>query len=343
MKPSCLLLKRLASPWHVLAAALLALAGLIGFELQLSHASVMAQEQQRLLQMTAMVEANLSSRLQSTNNALDSIRQELPAQLLPGKELGTLNRQLQSMVAAMTGVRSLSVVSTGGDVIASNRPELLGLNAHAAERYQTMRRSLDPQLLYISVPFRSTSGDYHMAAGKVVLDDSGALKAYVSAVLDPDYFSLLLESVLYAPDMRAALIHGDGQGVYRVPDHEGVAGLDFIRTPNTLFRLHMQGGQKTSVQAGITASTGQHRLAVLSSIQPTHVASNKSLVVSLSREVPAIYRDWQRELWIKLALFLTLAGVASLALLAIQWRQRAYAQLRRRHEAATRQAEWRLR
>lgn len=85
MKPSSTLFKRLASPWHVLAAALLALAGLIGFELQLSHASVMAQEQQRLLQMTAMVEANLSSRLQSTSQALDSIRQDLPAQLPPGK------------------------------------------------------------------------------------------------------------------------------------------------------------------------------------------------------------------------------------------------------------------
>ncbi len=247
------------------------------------------------------------------------------------------------MVAAMTGVRSLSVVTASGELIASNRPELLGLNAHAAERYQTMRRSLDPRLLYISIPFRSASGNYHMAAGKVVLDDSGALKAYVSAVLDPDYFSLLLDSVLYAPDMRAALIHGDGQGVYQVPDSEGVAGLDFVKMPNSLFNLHLQSGQKTSVQQGITAATGQHRLIVLSSVQPTAVASSKALVVALSRQVPAIYAGWKRELWVKLALFLTLAGVTSLALLAIQWRQRAFAQLRRSHEAATRQAEWRLR
>ena len=206
-----------------------------------------------------------------------------------------------------------------------------------------MRRSLDPRLLYISIPFRSASGNYHMAAGKVVLDDSGALKAYVSAVLDPDYFSLLLDSVLYAPDMRAALIHGDGQGVYQVPDSEGVAGLDFVKMPNSLFNLHLQSGQKTSVQQGITAATGQHRLIVLSSVQPTAVASSKALVVALSRQVPAIYAGWKRELWVKLALFLTLAGVTSLALLAIQWRQRAFAQLRRSHEAATRQAEWRLR
>ena len=247
------------------------------------------------------------------------------------------------MVAAMTGVRSLSVVTASGELIASNRPELLGLNAHAAERYQTMRRSLDPRLLYISIPFRSASGNYHMAAGKVVLDDSGALKAYVSAVLDPDYFSLLLDSVLYAPDMRAALIHGDGQGVYQVPDSEGIAGLDFVKMPNSLFNLHLQSGQKTSVQQGITAATGQHRLIVLSSVQPTAVASSKALVVALSRQVPAIYAGWKRELWVKLALFLTLAGVTSLALLAIQWRQRAFAQLRRSHEAATRQAEWRLR
>ena len=343
MKPPSTLLRRLASPWNMLAAALLVLAGLIGFDLQLSHASVMQQEQQRLLQMTAIVEANLSSRLQSTSQALDSIRQDLPARLQPGNDPGAMNRRLQSMVAAMTGVRSLSVVDANGDVIASNRPDLLGLNTFDAERYQAMRRSRDPALLYISSPFRSVSGDYHMAAGKVVLDARGELLAYVSAVLDPDYFSLLLESVLYAPDMRATLIHGDGQGVYQVPDREGIAGLDFVKMPNSLFNLHLQSGQKTSVQQGIAAAPGQHRLIVLSSIQPTTVASNKALVVALGRQVPAIYAGWKRELWVKLALLLTLAGVASLALLAIQWRQRAYAQLRRSHEAAARQAELRLR
>ncbi len=88
MKPPSTLLRRLASPWNMLAAALLVLAGLIGFDLQLSHASVMQQEQQRLLQMTAIVEANLSSRLQSTSQALDSIRQDLPARLQPGNDPG---------------------------------------------------------------------------------------------------------------------------------------------------------------------------------------------------------------------------------------------------------------
>ena len=343
MQPPSSLLRRLTAPWGVLAVLLLALAGFIGVDLHESRTAIEAQEQLRLQQMAGMVDANLSSRLQSTSNALDSIRRDWSDRWLPQQDMSVLNQRLESMVAAMTGVRSVTVVGRAGDVIASNRPEFLGQNVHQTERYQAMRQGGDPSLLYVSTPFLSATGVYSMAVGKVVLDAGGQLVGYVSAVLDPDYFSILLESVLYAPDMRAALIHGDGQGVFRVPDAEKVAGLDFVKTPNTLFTRHLESGQKTSVQQGVTASTGQHRLAVLSSIQPTTTRASKSLVVSISRQVPAIYLDWERELRIKLLLFAALAAVASLGLLAIQWRQRAYAQLCRSHAAESRQADARLR
>lgn len=336
-------LGRLSAPWSALAVLLLALAGFIGFDLHDSRIAIEAQERKRLLQMAGMVGANLSSRLQSTSNALDSIRRDWPEGRLSRNDLGALNQRLHSMVAAMSGVRSVTLVSRTGDVIASNRPEFLGQNVKDAERYQAMRQGGNPSLLYVSTPFLSLTGVYSLAVGKVVLDARGELVGYVSAVLDPDYFSVLLESVLYAPDLRAALIHSDGQGIFRVPDAEKVAGLDFIKTPNSLFARHLQSGQKTSMQEGVTASTGQHRLAVLSMIEPTTTRANKSLVISISRQISAIYLDWERELRIKLLLFAALAAVASLGLLAIQWRQRAYVQLRRRHEAESRQADARLR
>lgn len=343
MKPSDLLLRCLTSSWNALAVLLLALAGFLGFDLHVSHAAIEAQERQRLLQLAGMVEANLSSRLQSTSNALDAIRRDLPEQLLQHSDMSALNQRLQSMAAPMTGVRSLSVVSRDGILIASNRSDFLGLNFREAERYQAMRRGADPNLLYVSHPFLSPDGVSSLAVGKVVLDAKGKLKGYVSAVLDPDYFSVLLESVLYAPDMRAALIHGDGQGVFRVPDSEGVAGMNFANTPTALFTRHIQSGQRTSLQEGMAVPSGQHSLAVLSSIQPNITPSNKSLVISLSRQVPVIYHDWERQSWIKLALFGAIAAVAGLGWLAIQWRQRAYAQLRRSHEAESSLADERLR
>lgn len=343
MKPSDLLLRCLTSSWNALAVLLLALAGFLGFDLHVSHAAIEAQERQRLLQLAGMVEANLSSRLQSTSNALDAIRRDLPEQLLPHSDMSALNQRLQSMAASMTGVRSLSVVSRDGILIASKRSDFLGLNFREAERYQAMHRGADPNLLYVSHPFLSPDGVSSLAVGKVVLDAKGKLKGYVSAVLDPDYFSVLLESVLYAPDMRAALIHGDGQGVFRVPDSEGVAGMNFANTPTALFTRHIQSGQRTSLQEGMAVPSGQHSLAVLSSIQPTITPSNKSLVISLSRQVPVIYHDWERQSWIKLALFGAIAAVAGLGWLAIQWRQRAYAQLRRSHEAESSLADERLR
>ncbi|MDD2729742.1 diguanylate cyclase [Malikia sp.] len=336
----------MTSSWNALAVLLLALAGFVGFDLHVSHAAIEAQERQRLMQLAGMVEANLSSRLQSTSNALDSIRRDLPELLLPRRDMSALNQRLQSMIAGMTGmtgVRSLSVVSRDGDLIASNRSDFLGLNFREAERYQAMRRGGDPNLLYVSNPFLSPDGVSSLAVGKVVLDAKGELKGYVSAVLDPDYFSVLLESVLYALDMRAALIHGDGQGVFQVPDSEGVAGMNFANTPSVLFTRHIQSGLRSSLQEGMAVPTGRHSLAVLSSIQPTITPSNKFLVISLSRQLPAIYHDWERQSWIKLALFGAIAGVASLGWLAIQWRQRAYAQLRHSHEAESSLADERLR
>ncbi len=331
------------APWAALAVLLLALATLIGVDLHASRAAIEAQERARLLQMAAMVDAHLSSRLQSTGSALDSIRHDWSDWWQPHRDMSGLNQRLQSMVAAMSGVRSVTVVGRDGDVIASNRLELLGQNVHQAERYQAMRQGRDPGLLYVSPPFLSLTGVYSLAVGKVVLDARGELLGYVSAVLDPDYFSVLLKPVLYAPDLRAALIHGDGQEVFRVPDIEQVAGLEVLRTPDPLFMRHRDGGQKTSLQQGVMASIGQHRLAVLSSVQPTATRANKSLVISISRQVAALYRDWQRELWIRLLLFAALATVASLGLLVIQWRQRAYAQLRSSHALESRQADARLR
>mgnify|MGYP000656267502 CR=1 FL=1 len=53
---------------------------------------------------------------------------------------------------------------------------------------------------------------------EMLLDRHGEFDGYVLAILDPDYFSVLLDSVRYAPDMNSALIHQDGQVVFRVPD-----------------------------------------------------------------------------------------------------------------------------
>lgn len=343
MKLSDGLLRRFVTPWYALVLLLLAMAGFIGLDLYGSHVAIKTQERQRLMQMAGMVDANLSSRLQSTSNALDSIRDGLTERLPQGSEMSALNLRLQSMVTAMPGVRSLSVLNRDGILIASNRPDFLGVNLYEAERYRVMRQSGDPNLLFISSPFLSPDGVSSMAAAKLVLNSKSEVNGYVSAVLDPDYFSVLLESVLYAPDMRASLIHSNGQGIFRAPADEGVAGMHFINTPNTLFGLHVQSGQRTSVQEGIGVATGQHRLAVLSSIQPTTTPAFNTLVISLSRQVPAIFHDWQRELRVKLVLFGVLVGVASLGLLAVQWRQRAYAQLRRSHEAEFRQADERLR
>ena len=109
----------------------------------------------------------------------------------------------------MPGVRTLIVTDAEGTISASNQKQLIGLNFREREYFQAARQGLNPVMLYISPPFKSVLGVYAMYVAKVVLDAQGTFDGIVSAALDPDVFSVLLNSVLYAPGMRASLIHVD--------------------------------------------------------------------------------------------------------------------------------------
>ncbi len=47
---------------------------------------------------------------------------------------------------------------------------------------------------------------------------NGAFAGAVAAALEPEYFKVLMRSVLYAPDMWVSLGHGDGKVFVTMPD-----------------------------------------------------------------------------------------------------------------------------
>ena len=173
-----------------------------------------------------MIEINLGMQLQSTSNALDQLRTNLHTLQAGAPDNLLLNNRLTSMAAVITGVRSLLVINAAGDCIASNRKELIGLNFSKDDRYLTISKGIDPFLLYVSPPLPTPLQTYAISVGKLFLDDDGHFDGYLAAVLDADYFRVLLSSVLYAPDMRATLIHPDGKVVYSVPTDDRFTGTD---------------------------------------------------------------------------------------------------------------------
>ncbi len=332
--------------WSGWGLLLLALAGALGYDLHFEYQSAQIRERQHVAKAASTVERNLSRTLQTTSEALDSIRDELPwlrSQQVEHHDADLLNRRLQAMAVGQTGVRSVLVVNAAGFSVASNRPKLIGLDFRDGERYQAISRDPDPALLHVSAPFLSPLNTYVMSVGRVLVDDQGRFDGYVLAILDPAYFSVLLDSVRYAPDMHGALIHQDGKVVFRMPDREAVTGLDLSTKPDALYWQHVRSGQEQSLVEGITPATDEALLVAFHSIRPTSSPADKSLVVSISRDQAAILAPWRKELMVRLMLFAVMAGVVVTGLLIYQRRRAAYARLLAIRQADREQAESQLR
>jgi len=70
---------------------------------------------------------------------------------------------------------------------------------------------------------------------RAVVGPKGEFAGIVAATLDPEYFNVLLRSVLYAPDMRAALVHWDGKAFLFMPPNARMVGADLAK-PGSFFQ-----------------------------------------------------------------------------------------------------------
>jgi diguanylate cyclase (GGDEF)-like protein/PAS domain S-box-containing protein len=327
----------------MLGAAALILGSIIGWNVYSEHTRIDAEERAQLLTQANVLEQNLGRQLLATNLALDSVRNDLPflKKQQDGKAL--VNLRLQAMSDAMLGVRTFLLLDAEGTGLASNREQLIGQNFGEREYFRVARQGGDPARLYVSPPIQTVLGIYALNVAKVVLDDRGQFAGLILATLAPDYFNTLLSSVIYSPDMRSSLIHADGKMVFRVPDPQGIVGIDLAARPGAFFIEHMKSGQPTSVFAGVVATSGESRLSVFRTVQPAAVQMDKPLVVVVSREMQALFAPWRKQAYASGGLFGVLMLTAALSLVFYQRRQRDYERLVADQEAERKLAEADLR
>lgn len=310
-------------PRLALALALLVVGGVVAFNLYGEHGRIEQRERERLATQAKVIDENLARQLDGVFLALESIRKELP--LWTGKKgLEEANRHLTSMTDGMPGIRTIMITDTTGTITACNRPQVLGQNISYREYFQAPFKSRNVSTLHISPPFRTVLGKFVINVSLMIPGQKGGFAGVVSAALDPEYFSILLDSVLYAPDMWAALAHGDGKQFLMVPDREGMAGLDLAK-PGSFFTRHQDSGLSANVLTGTVYATGDERLMALRTISPSSVPMDKPLVVAVGRSMPALYANWRREAIGKGALFAILLLSTTCALYFYQRRQQKFA------------------
>jgi len=277
--------------------------------------------------------------LVALNSALRSIRDDLPYWKAQKDGKALLNRYLQAMRDAIPGMRTIVIADAKGTISASNQKQLIGLNFHEREYFRAPRQGLNPAMLYISPPFKSVLGVYVMPVTMVVLDTRGAFAGIVTAALDLDFFSVLLNSVLYAPGMRASLIHGDGKIFLEVPNRKDLSGMDLAK-PGSRYTLHVKSGQTANLfAAGRAYSTRDERMSAWRTIRPSSLRMDKPLMTTVNRDMRGIFATWHREVFLQAVLSGVLVLAAVFGLYFYQRRQQKFDGLAARYTAELQESE----
>jgi diguanylate cyclase (GGDEF)-like protein/PAS domain S-box-containing protein len=280
--------------WWLLAVCLGSLGLYLAFNLHGEHERIAALERERLTTQSKVIEDNLTRQLVAINLALESVIAELPywAAQPDGHERAI--RRLNSMEVSMPSVRTFMVLDAKGNVTLSNREELIRRNFLQRDYFQAPLRSLSPNTLFISSPFKTVLGNFVINLTRSVVGPNGEFAGVVSAAVDPVDIQILLNSVRYADDMRSMLVHGDGHLFVSQPALPDVM-TNNLSVPGSFVRQHLESKRPVSDFEGLAASSGDKRLPVLRTIQPPALAMDKPLVVSLSRGWDALFAPWQRD------------------------------------------------
>ena len=312
--------------WLLLVIALGVVGAMIGWSLYEAHEALDATERDRLRGQARVVDDNVGQQLDGVNRALVSVRGEYLAN--PIYSVSILNSvRLKALSDAIPGVRSMVVVDADGNVAASSVDMLVGRNFADRDYFRAARDGKSGDTLYVAAPFHTSLGGYTVVFARAVQAADGAFLGVVAAALEPQYFQVLLRSVIYAPDMWVSLAHGDGKVFVTMPQD-----ADRVRSNDeAAFAVIARAGRNdeatTSVVVGPLGGSSEPRLTALRAIAPASLNMDKALVIAVSRSASDLFAPWRTQALSYLSFFLLLSLGAAVGLHRGQCRRRSYALL----------------
>ncbi|WP_277058788.1 diguanylate cyclase, partial [Trichlorobacter lovleyi] len=323
--------QRTGQHWLALVVTLALIGSIIAYNLATMRHRTISQENQRLMTQARVIGHNIQRQLEATSRALKGVITDLPGLQAP-QNLSQANKRLSVLADAMPGVRTLFFTDATGTILASNRPELIGRDVTARQYFSEPRQHPSPDTLYISPPFKSVLNAYVFDITRMIPGPDGRFNGIVTAGVDPDYFEVILQSTLYAPDMWNTINHGDGIRFMTMPYREGQAGKN-LAVPGSLFTRHKESGQPENIFTDTAYATGEYRKVALLTLQPKELQMDKPLVVIISRNPDAIMKNWKNEAIFQGLLFLMTCIGSSAALSLLHRRQALFEQKAQRAEA----------
>ena len=311
--------------WLFLLLGLLLVAAALAYAHLAEAARHEAAERERLSVLTALLAKNIEVDLAATNLVLGGVIRDYLGNGAATGSAQALPRRLAALVDAMPGVRTMLVIDAKGKPIATNIAELADQDFSRRSYFQTARDAPDARMLYISAPFHSFKGDLVITASRMVQDQQGRFAGVVVATLDPEYFTAKFRTAMYAPDVWAVVLHGDGRQFLNYPARAANGGK--VDLPGSFLRRFRDSGYQAGVLSGVEiAGAATPRIMAMATIAPPALHMDRAIIIGLSREEAAIAAPLRRQALAYVLCFATLA-LAGASLLF--WSQR-----RRRQQAA---------
>ncbi|MBF0184806.1 MAG: response regulator [Magnetococcales bacterium] len=329
-------MNRYQSQWFLLIGAILLMFAVVLVLFEQQYQQLHRQERERLAAQAQVIDHNLVRQLASVYEVLRYLRVEVPRWQQLSDWQNELQNHLQLLSLAMPGVRTLIFFDPNGNAISSNRREIIGKNFAYREYFQRTKQLNNPDILTLSSPFTTVSGIWSLNLSLPLQDDNKAFVGMLSASLDSSYFSTLLLSVLYAPDMLSTIIHEEGTLYLTEPGKKELSGRP-MRQPGTFLTQHLANGQQQSVFSGFSTSLQQERLAIFRTIQDDSLPLDRALIVVTSRLLSALEKPLYQQFFLQIGLLLLTSLLLCLGLLFYQRRQQAIEKERLANEQRLRQ------
>jgi PAS domain S-box-containing protein len=323
--------------WLALLLALFLLGAQIAFDQLQTRTRLLTEAASRLENHSLIVAEALEQRLQPMNVALQKLRETVPEQLAQPGGLAAVTRELGSLSAALSAVRTLSYYDAKGTIQASSRNELIGKNFAERPYFLTALQHPNKDALYLSEPFVTTLGTYTIVVSRMVTGPAGEFAGIMTATIDSDSIGALLRAMHAGADTSLSVIHSGGKLLIFIPEQGTTSPGVMVTSPGSFFLRHMQSGLAASLMTGPSPLTGTERLISMRTLQPATLHMSTSLVVSAARDTDEILAPWRRQAYARIFVFALVSAGCMLLLALQQRRQTAFDhQLRQKEEESLR-------
>ncbi len=315
--------RQFVAEWVVLVLGLTILGAMLAWSQFRALGMIEATERDRLRVQARVIDENVGQQLVGINRALVSVRDEFST--TPVHSVSTLiSTRLKALSDAIPGVRSMVLLDADGTVAASSVDTLLGRDFTDREYFRASRDRLSGATLHVAAPYKTSLGGHTVVFARTVTGSNGAFAGAVAAALEPEYFEVLLRSVLYAPDMWVAVGHADGKVFVTMPPDPGRTEGDWQKAVARQAGLDHEPGATPVIVGSVGPNEkGDVRLTALRTLDPEPLHMDKPLVITVSRSLTEVIEPWRRQSWAYALFFVVLGGGAGIGLNRGQWRRRA--------------------